>query len=237
MTNKKMTILEATQHWVRGFNAFPQSMLSLIIEQNPEAWSEITLPAVGDSVFVYETSERGEIVDRDGSSYSVSLYNGDTVTVTSDNFEVCYDYALPIWGTLWAFDDSADIYWLESDEGIAAMSDCGFRVFYHDDFGYFFGIDGAGYDFYDAHWIPLYLARGLHWHSDISSFEIHDSWGIPEVDNLIETNGYEFNPALSIDEKKLILTKMLENYDPDVGYNFNLMASVLLQLFADRIVK
>ncbi len=164
MTNKKMTILEATQHWVRGFNAFPQSMLSLIIEQNPEAWSEITLPAVGDSVFVYETSERGEFVDRDGSSYSVSLYNGDTVTVTSDNFEVCYDYALPIWGTLWAFDDSADIYWLESDEGIAAMSDCGFRVFHHDDFGYFFGIDGAGYDFYTEHWIPLYLARGLRWH-------------------------------------------------------------------------
>lgn len=164
MTNKQMTILEATQHWVRGFNAFPQSMLSLIIEQNPEAWSEITLPAVGDSVFVYETSERGEIVDRDGSSYSVSLYNGDTVTVTSDDFEVCYDYALPIWGTLWAFDDSADIYWLESDEGIVAMSDCGFRVFHHDDFGYFFGIDGAGYDFYEDHWIPLYLGRGLHWH-------------------------------------------------------------------------
>lgn len=26
------------------------------------------------------------------------------------------------------------------------------------------GIDGAGYDFYEAHWIPLYEARGLHWH-------------------------------------------------------------------------
>lgn len=28
------------------------------------------------------------------------------------------------------------------------------------------GIDGAGYDFYEAHWEPLYKARGLHWHSE-----------------------------------------------------------------------
>ena len=25
-------------------------------------------------------------------------------------------------------------------------------------------IDGAGYDFYESHWIPLYKARGLQWH-------------------------------------------------------------------------
>ena len=31
-------------------------------------------------------------------------------------------------------------------------------------FGYFFGIDGAGYSFYEEHWIPLYKARGLQWH-------------------------------------------------------------------------
>lgn len=67
MINNKISILNATRHWVRGFNAFPQTMLSLIIEQNPDAWSEVTIPAVGDSVFMYETSERGEIVTRDGS--------------------------------------------------------------------------------------------------------------------------------------------------------------------------
>lgn len=26
------------------------------------------------------------------------------------------------------------------------------------------GIDGAGYNFYEAHWLPLYNARGLQWH-------------------------------------------------------------------------
>lgn len=47
------------------------------------------------------------------------------------------------------------------------MADCGFRIYESDDFGgYIFGIDGAGYDFYDAHWIPLYKARGLRWHKE-----------------------------------------------------------------------
>ena len=32
--------------------------------------------------------------------------------------------------------------------------------------GYFFGIDGAGYSFYEEHWIPLYKARGLQWHKE-----------------------------------------------------------------------
>ena len=44
------------------------------------------------------------------------------------------------------------------------MADCGFRIYEQEDYGYIFGIDGAGYDFYEAHWIPLYKARGLKWH-------------------------------------------------------------------------
>ena len=236
MISNKMSILEATQYWVRGFNAFPQSMISLLIEQNPDSWTEITLPSVGDSVFVYEVSQRGEIISRDHSFFTVSLNNGDTVTVSADEFEVCYDYSLPIWGTLWAFDDLDDIRWLDSDNGMTDISDCGFRIFHHDDFGYFFGIDGAGYDFYAEHWVPLYLARGLHWHSDNSSFEIHDSWGFPEVDNLIETNGYKFAPALSCDDKILILETMAKNYDPDVGYNFNILDSILHFLFDHRLI-
>lgn len=236
MINKQISILEATRLWVRGFNAFPQPMLSLIIEQNPDAWAEVTLPSIGDSVFVYESSERGEIIARKNFGYTVSLHNGNTVTVSCDDFEVCYDYLLPIWGTLWSFDDSADINWLESDEGLAAMSNCGFRVFHHEVFGYFFSIDGAGYDFYEEHWIPLYIARGLHWHSDNSSFEIHDSWGFSEIDNLIEINGYEFSPALSDDDKILILETMAKNYDPDVGYNFNVLDSIIHSLFAPRLI-
>ena len=53
--------------------------------------------------------------------------------------------------------------WYEGD-GSKLMSECGFRVYESEDFGFIFGIDGAGYDFYESHWIPLYKARGLRWH-------------------------------------------------------------------------
>lgn len=32
--------------------------------------------------------------------------------------------------------------------------------------GIYIGIDGAGYDFYESHWIPLYTVRGLEYHSE-----------------------------------------------------------------------
>ena len=69
MINNQMPILDATKYWVRGFNAFPQPMISMLIEMNPVAWTEITLPAVGDSVFVHKESKRGEIIARSNSSY------------------------------------------------------------------------------------------------------------------------------------------------------------------------
>ena len=71
---------------------------------------------------------------------------------------------LPMWGTMWSFGDSADDYWLEEEDGLELMAECGFRIYEQEDFGYLFGIDGAGYSFMDEHWIPLYKARGLRWH-------------------------------------------------------------------------
>ena len=65
---------------------------------------------------------------------------------------------------MWSFGDSCDDWWLEEKDGIKIMSECGFRIYESYEFGYFFGIDGAGYDFYESHWIPLYKARGLQWH-------------------------------------------------------------------------
>ena len=75
------------------------------------------------------------------------------------------DY-LPMWSTMWSFGDSADDYWLEEEDGLELMAKCGFRIYEQEDFGYLFGIDGAGYSFMEAHWIPLYKARGLHWHEE-----------------------------------------------------------------------
>ena len=85
----------------------------------------------------------------------------EEVTVFNENDEP--DDVLPMWGTMWSFGDSCDDWWLEKGDGIQKMSECGFRIYYHEEWGWFFGIDGAGYDFYSEHWIPLYKARGLKW--------------------------------------------------------------------------
>lgn len=73
-----------------------------------------------------------------------------------------YDDFLPMWSTMWTFGESLDEDWAR--ENIQIMQDCGFRVYENDDFGIIFGIDGAGYNFYESHWIPLYKARRLKWH-------------------------------------------------------------------------
>lgn len=72
------------------------------------------------------------------------------------------DY-FPMWETLWQFDDCTDERWAESEEGLNALKNCGFRVYQSAEWGVFFGIDGAGYSFIREHFIPLYIARGLRW--------------------------------------------------------------------------
>ena len=71
---------------------------------------------------------------------------------------------LPMWGTMWSFSEPLDDWWLEEKNGLEAMARCGFRIYRQEDYGYIFGIDGAGYDFYEDHWIPLYKERGIQWH-------------------------------------------------------------------------
>ena len=89
----------------------------------------------------------------------------DVLEITPGRRDEDADY-LPMWGTMWSFGDSADDYWLEKRGGLELMAECGFRIYEQEDFGYLFGIDGAGYSFMDEHWIPLYKARGLHWHRE-----------------------------------------------------------------------
>lgn len=69
----------------------------------------------------------------------------------------------PMWGTMFTFKDSLDDHWIENN--LDVMRDCGFFVYESEHFDYIFGIDGAGYDFYEAHWVPLYKARGLNYHN------------------------------------------------------------------------
>lgn len=178
MTREYKTIGECARLWVDGFDAIDSGMIEHLMEFEMEDWEEVTLPSLSDRVYVYdmpvgiETDERyGEIVgietdecEQNNVTYDIELYDGTRVTVNSECFDVERDSCLPMWGTMWQFHDPCDTYWIEEQNGIEALSQCGFRVYYSEQFGYFFGIDGCGYDFYLAHFIPLYRARGLKWH-------------------------------------------------------------------------
>lgn len=164
---KYKTIKEATEAWVREMNAIPQGMILRLSCNDPEDWEEVTTPSKYDRVHVFDDDDtHGEITDigEKTEEYIIALDNGNQVRCAEGDFEVeHYDY-LPMWGMMWSFGDSVDDWWLEKHNGIKLMSECGFRIYKSQEFGYFFGIDGGGYDFYEAHWIPLYKARGLQWH-------------------------------------------------------------------------
>lgn len=163
------TIKEATQAWVREFNAIPSSILEKLLKISLDELQEITPPAVGNRVYVYDPpagENEGEIIQREDDLYTIELDDGATCVLEPGEFDVQRDGYLPVWGTLWAFGDSVDNWWLEKHDGLQIMADCGFRIYEQEDYEYVFGIDGAGYDFYSDHWIPLYKARGLHWHKE-----------------------------------------------------------------------
>ena len=158
MLREGMTVREAAEKWTEGFSFYPYSMIELLWKTDPESWREITLPRRCDRVRVHnlpddyerQALEAGDKPEREGEiencirqrdSYSINLDDGTAIEVGEQDFEVMYDDILPSSGIL-----------------------CGFRVFEHDEWGYFFGLDGGGYDFYPEHWMPLYRARGIEWH-------------------------------------------------------------------------
>lgn len=170
------TIREAAEAWVSGFNAIPYEVVNKLRQVNEDDIWEITPPAVGDRVCLYDDWSNGEIAEtecgEDQNMFRIELDGGGERLASLDDFEVEHDDYLPMWGTLWAFGDSIDNAWLDGEylgNGLQAMADCGFRIYESEDYQYIFGIDGAGYDFYEAHWIPLYKARDLHWHKEESA--------------------------------------------------------------------
>ncbi|MBR2207787.1 MAG: hypothetical protein IJ859_03165 [Synergistaceae bacterium] len=156
---------DAAQEWVKGFNAVPTQMIYKLWKTDPEDWHEVTCPGVGNRVYAYDSGS-GEIIDVDykNNYYKIKLDSGGIIWLNSKQIEIEYYDQLPMWDTMWSFGYSLDNYWLDENDGIMQMSQCGFRIFKSEEFGYFFGIDGAGYDFYEEHWIPLYNKRGLKWH-------------------------------------------------------------------------
>lgn len=147
---KYNTIKEATQAWVSEFNAIPLSLIE-------KAYCN-------DRWELYEvTPIKHRCEECDNEHYESFAEDNDYKCECGGELEQVEEYScLPMWGTMWTFGDSADDCWIENH--LEEMADCGFRVYESDELGYYFGIDGAGYSFYDEYWIPLYKIRGLQWH-------------------------------------------------------------------------
>lgn len=182
MIREYKTVRDAAELWVSQFDAVYRKMIYRLMKMyEPEDWKEVTAPAPGDIVYVYEIPKKlntdtsdhyGEIYsyDKESGLYRIEFYTGKVISCTAEDFEVERNGLLPMWDTMWAFSDPCDNQWLEEGDGIPVMSACGFRIYHSEEFGYFFGIDG-GYDFYEKYWIPLYRARGLHPHDEPDNTE------------------------------------------------------------------
>lgn len=76
------------------------------------------------------------------------------------------DYGnFPMWG--WVWDPSTWITYEWMNEHRHELMDIGFTIIEKENEDFWcLGIDGAGYDFYEAHWTPLYDLCGFKWHEE-----------------------------------------------------------------------
>jgi len=64
----------------------------------------------------------------------------------------------PMWGYVFKPNDPSDEKWIKR-HAKEVYEKTGFIVYETDELGVYLGVNGAGYDFYNAHWIPLYKLR------------------------------------------------------------------------------
>jgi len=88
---------------------------------------------------------------------------------TPEDYEDLEEYyeenpKIPMWGWVFIPDDPLDAKWIRQNAKKIA-EECGLIVYETPELGVYLGVNGAGYDFYEAHWLPLYRLRGLKWHT------------------------------------------------------------------------
>ncbi len=124
MLYEGMTRLEAAREWVNSFNAVSTQMIAKLMKAEPDDWSEVTCPAAGDSVYVFDESIAGKVIKVYCMAHcKVELDDGRIWRGDVREIEIEHDDGLPMWGTMWSFDDSCDEYWLDSRDGIMLMSE------------------------------------------------------------------------------------------------------------------
>jgi hypothetical protein len=160
------TEMQATKQWVDSFSAIPGSLIERAYKG--EGMEDLQLLAGGDLVSDCCDAElKSETVLspawRAGAPDTVEHFCSKC-NLDCDVHWTGAQYAWPAgWGTLWIPCDM-DLSWFkEHSDDVAKL---GFIVYESDECGILLGIDGGGYDFFEAHWLPLYRLRGLKWHDE-----------------------------------------------------------------------
>lgn len=185
---KYKTIREATESWVHGMEFIHLGLIKDAVRGREEAWHELTPLTIGESVYCSNAINlKGEICDGYGEIVKISKENvvvrmADTDEDALADKNYVYDEEreeFPMWYIMFQPRESIDEEWIS--QNLQAVADCGFRIYEHDDYGIYLGIDGCGYDFYSEHWIPLYKARGLQWHDEEDSYKNDSEEGAKDV--------------------------------------------------------
>ena len=143
--------LEMCHKWVeRDFSNIPVALIEKAYKDDWYDAIEILAPTFEDYKERYREEHQCEIE-----------CDECTDEVCRDAYEEWYP-KIPMWGWVFAPNNIFDREWIKENADKAA--ECGFIVYETDEIGVYLGVNGAGYDFYEAHWLPLYRARGLRWH-------------------------------------------------------------------------
>jgi len=146
---------EACELWVRrDFSMIPVSLIEKAYRDDYYDEIEILAPTLEDYREEYKKDNDDCVSDCDECGWD-------------DECLISYQENNPrisMWGWVFVPDDPCDQEWIREHASIVA--ECGFIVYETDEIGVYLGVNGAGYDFYEAHWLPLYRARGLKWHDE-----------------------------------------------------------------------
>lgn len=166
------TVREYAEKWVNGLNSIPTCMIRRLMELEPTTWREVTKPVKGTPVAVFDpevedTHLYGNVVESylpDLDTYKVELENHAVIYAKARNVTIDYWNTLPLSDIMWSFryPNEPEREWLSADEGLYAVSECGFRIFKSEDFGYVIGFNEGDPDSFEKHWISLYKARFPH---------------------------------------------------------------------------
>lgn len=163
---KIMTKKQATERMVNNdLNSIPQVLIerAYFDNDNFESFRNVT-PLYEDQEVTYNNNTY-TVFNPDFEGNAILTHDGiQMIEVDSYEIEEVENRPLlPMWATMWQTIGVLS-HWVE--ENTQTIASLGFQIYECDDLdGYILGIDGAGYDFYESHWIPLYEAQGLKWHN------------------------------------------------------------------------